>query len=128
MKKTIENLLQKYKSFGIEKKRTEGVPRYSDKYKKDTDGTINIIGAIYSRSQEYPNELVESGFGHGIKYKTAGASEEHIFTTNIDSEVEESEESENKEPSENDEMDNDYMENYYDDDDQETDDNDEDVM
>lgn len=128
MRKSIERILEKYQSLGIYKAEDSPVPRYSDKYRKRTDGTINIITAIYSRAEDYPNELVESGFGHGEKYKRKGATEELVFTTKIDSEVEESEESENKETSENEEMGNDYMENYYDNDEQETPDESEDVM
>ncbi|KAI5192705.1 hypothetical protein NEMIN01_2162 [Nematocida minor] len=128
MKKSIEMLLETYKSLGIYKEQKGRVARYSDKYRKDKDGTVNIIAAIHNRSEEYPNELVEAGFGHGSKYKTKGAAEELIFTTKIDSEVEESEESENKEPSENEDMENDYMENYYDNDERETEEEEEDVM
>ncbi|EIJ87999.1 hypothetical protein NEPAR06_1749 [Nematocida parisii] len=129
MRKTIEGLLHRYKTFGIYREKEKAVFRYTDKYNKDTDGTVNIITAMQNGSEEYPNELVECGFGHGSKYKKAGTAEEHIFTTSIDSEVEESEESENNEmDNENEEMDNDYMENYYDNDEQETDDNEEDVI
>ncbi|KAH9385141.1 uncharacterized protein NEMAJ01_0037 [Nematocida major] len=128
MKKSIESLLEKYQSFGIYEEKKGAIARYSDKHRKYKDGTIHIITAIHSRSEDYPNELVESGFGHGEKYKTKGASEEHIFTTSIDSEVEESEESESNPPSENEDMENDYMENHYEDDDDETPGESEDVI
>lgn len=128
MRRSIRQLLDTYRRLGIEKGERGNIPRYSDKYRREKDGTVNIIGEIHSRSEEYPNELVEGGFGHGKKYKAGKSAEELVFTTKIDSEVEESEETEEKNDSENEEMDNDYIENYYDTENDDTEDENEDVI
>lgn len=127
MRKSIQLLIDAYKALGIHKEEKGSIFRYTDKYKREKDGTVNIVAEIHSRSEEYPSELVEAGFGHGQRYKTGKGAKELIFTTKIDSEVEESEESK-KEESENEEIDNDYLENYYDNEENESEGEEEDVM
>ncbi|KAI5186369.1 hypothetical protein NEHOM01_1423 [Nematocida homosporus] len=128
MRKVLEALADQYRYLGISKEKERAIERYSDKYRQNQDGTVNLIPALIENSEEYPQELVKLGFGHGVKCQSKGASIKALFMqeAEINSEVEESEASTSQKEEESEE--NDYMAAYLDDDEMESDDEIEDVM
>ncbi|OAG30009.1 hypothetical protein NEDG_01556 [Nematocida displodere] len=124
MRRAIETLSEKYKSVSLCEEVEVEIERYSDKYQKNSDGSLNILTALISQAEEFPAEIVAGGFGHGVKCAAKGSSSKSVFSVEIGSEVEEESEDTPEEESE----DNDYNENYYDDDEGSRDNHSEDAM
>lgn len=127
MRRAIEELEGKYRQLQLNRKQEAEIERYSDKYAPAADGTVHLLNSMISRADEYPEELVALGFGHGVKCQARGAKAKLMVTEEIDSEVESS--SEVSTPPEDPEYEeNDYIEAYHDDDEQESEEDFEDML
>ncbi|KAI5180070.1 hypothetical protein NEOKW01_0399 [Nematocida sp. AWRm80] len=128
MREIFEELHNRYSSIGINRQEKSEIERYSSHAKEKKDATGAIIEGILTNINKYPEELVQKGFGHGVKYDlTRTENNSNRVYTQIDSEVEETEDSSQEEQNESEEE-NDYMNNYYNDDEAETMDEIEDML
>ncbi|KAI5190748.1 hypothetical protein NECID01_1115 [Nematocida sp. AWRm77] len=127
MRRAIEELEGKYKQIELNKRKEEEIKRYTDKYTDVLDGTTYLINTMINRAEEYPEELVRLGFGHGVKCKAKREKARSMQIEEIDSEVEPSSE-ESGEQEESECEDNDYIEQYGDDDEAESEEDVEDML
>lgn len=114
MKKYVEMMQAKFREVKYDgRSESSEIERYSDRYREDRDGSATLLGKMLEWANEYPEELVREGFGHGVNCRARGSQGKTLAPPiEVPDEMDAEEEEEMQEGEE----DNDYVEDYFDDD------------